>query len=529
MRDVKTASLAIDLNLRIMTLMQMKRLKALKAFTVAVGTALLAACGGNEDILPEQSEKNLPANSNSSTTTVSVTPVIPPKDFRAVWIATVDRIDWPNSYGSTSTRIASQKAYYERYLDTLQANHINAVMFQVRPMADAFYASPYEPWSKYLSGRRGTNPGWEPLPWLISETHKRGIQFHAWINPYRIAVRSSSSASYPTLESTIPAEWTKDYNKVRIYNPALPEVRQRIADIIADLLQKFDVDGIHFDDYFYPSLQPGESMNDATEYATYGKGMGLANFRRANVDSMVIKVQQTIRSIKPNCLFSVSPQGNYDNDYSVMYCDVKKWSKNGWIDVLIPQIYWSTEIYFSPRLKIFSDLTVDSKLMVGYGLYRFSGTATDPYYQTSADLKKQFDIAYANSKVKGSILYSAKWMLSNPVKTNAVIKKQFNTLELPPYLGHEPMVQPAAPQNVKADGLVLSWNAVSNCYYAVYRSNGDGEQATLVSITYDTTATVPENGDYFVTAVTKGLNAESNISTIVNCDKEKSGIRNITM
>ena len=486
MRDVKTASLAIDLNLRIMTLMQMKRLKALKAFTVAVGTALLAACGGNEDILPEQSEKNLPANSNSSTTTVSVTPVIPPKDFRAVWIATVDRIDWPNSYGSTATKIASQKAYYERYLDTLQANHINAVMFQVRPMADAFYASPYEPWSKYLSGRRGTNPGWEPLPWLISETHKRGIQFHAWINPYRIAVRSSSSASYPTLESTIPAEWTKDYNKVRIYNPALPEVRQRIADIIADLLQ-------------------------------------------ANVDSMVIKVQQTIRSIKPNCLFSVSPQGNYDNDYSVMYCDVKKWSKNGWIDVLIPQIYWSTETYFSPRLKIFSDLTVDSKLMVGYGLYRFSGTATDPYYQTSADLKKQFDIAYAISKVKGSILYSAKWMLSNPVKTNAVIKKQFNTLELPPYLGHEPMVQPAAPQNVKADGLVLSWNAVSNCYYAVYRSNGDGEQATLVSITYDTTATVPENGDYFVTAVTKGLNAESNISTIVNCDKEKSGIRNITM
>ena len=270
-------------------------------------------------------------------------------------------------------------------------------------------------------------------------------------------------------------------------------------------------------------------MNDDTEYATYGKGMRLANFRRANVDSMVIKVQQTIRSIKPNCLFSVSPQGNYDNDYSVMYCDVKKWSKNGWIDVLIPQIYWSTETYFSPRLKIFSDLTVDSKLMVGYGLYRFSGTATDPYYQTSADLKKQFDIAYAISKVKGSILYSAKWMLSNPVKTNAVIKKQFNTLELPPYLGHEPMVQPAAPQNVKADGLVLSWNAVSNCYYAVYRSNGDGEQATLVSITYDTTATVPENGDYFVTAVTKGLNAESNISTIVNCDKEKSGIRNITM
>ena len=517
------------LSLLFITLMQKSLFKELRFCTVIIGTALLAACGGSDDILPEETVKNLPANSNTSTTEVTVSPVLPPKDFRAVWIATVDRIDWPNSYGSTATKIESQKKYYERYLDSLQAFHINAVMFQVRPMADAFYASPYEPWSKYLSGRRGKDPGWEPLPWLISETHKRGIQFHAWINPYRIAARSSTSTSYPALESTIPSEWTKDYNKVRIYNPALPEVRQRIADIVADLLQKYNVDGIHFDDYFYPSLTPGESMNDNSEYQTYGNGMGLANFRRANVDSMIIKVQQTIRSIKPNCLFSVAPQGNYDNDYDVMYCDVKKWSENGWVDVLIPQIYWSTETYFRPRLKIFSDLSVDSKLMVGYGLYRFNGSATDPYYQTSADLKKQFSLAYANSKVKGAIFYSAKWMLSNPVKTNAVIKEQFDSLELPPYLGHEPMVQPATPQNVKADGLKLSWSGVSNCYYAVYRSNGDGNMATLVSITYDTTVEVPAAGQYFVTAVTMGLNAESKISAIVKCDKETSGINNITM
>lgn len=511
--------------------MQKNPIKLLKLCALIVGTVLLAACSGEDsDTLTDQTNKNLPSSSNSkpSATEDNFAPTLPAKDFRAVWIATVDKIDWPNSYGSTTSKIQSQKDYYERILDTLQAHNINAVMFQIRPMADAFYASSYEPWSKYLSGKRGRNPGWEPLPWLISETHKRGIQFHAWMNPYRIATRSGASASFPDLESTIPAELTKDYNRVRIYNPALPEVRQRIADIVADVLNRFDVDGIHFDDYFYPSLTSGESMNDNAEYQQYGSGQGLANFRRANVDAMITKVQQTIRSIRPNCLFSVSPQGNYDNDYNSMYCDIKKWSQNGWVDVLIPQIYWSTEKYFGPRLQQFADLSTDSKFMVGYGLYRFNGTSSDPYYQTSADLKKQFAMAYANSKVKGSILYSTQWMMSNPVKTNAVIKEQFSSLALPPYLGHEPMTLPATPQNVKANELKLSWDAVQGCYYAVYRYNSDNS-ATLVAITYATEVEVPENGNYFVTALTTGLNAESKASNVVGCSKGTSGIHNVTM
>ena len=267
--------------------MQKNPIHWLKMCAVIIGTVLLAACSGDDELLPEPSNKNLPAISNSSKTEVNVTPTLPQKDFRAVWVATVDHIDWPNSMGSTSKIAESQKKYYLRILDSLQAHNINAVMFQIRPMADAFYDSPYEPWTKYITGRRGKKPSWDPLPWLISETHKRGIQFHAWMNPYRIATRSSASTAFPELESTIPAEWVKDYNKVRIYNPALPEVRQRIADIVADVLHKFDVDGIHFDDYFYPSLTSGESMNDNAEYQKYGTGQGIANFRRANVDAMI--------------------------------------------------------------------------------------------------------------------------------------------------------------------------------------------------------------------------------------------------
>lgn len=517
------------LNKRIINLMRRNTIKWLKLLAVIVGTVMFAACSSDDDMLPEQTDKNTPVTSNTPAPGVNVTPVLPQKDFRAVWMSTVYQLDWPNTVGWNEGTVNKQKAHYTSYLNKLQELNINAVIFQVRPMADAFYDSPYEPWSKYVSGRRGKKPAWDPLPWLISETHKRGIQFHAWINPYRIATRSGASAKFPTLESTIPAEWVKDYNTVRVYNPALPEVRQRIADIVADLLHKFDIDGIHFDDYFYPSLTSGESMNDNAEYQQYGHGEGLANFRRANVDAMITKVQETIRMIRPNCLFSVSPQGNYDNDYYTMYCDVKKWSQTGMIDVLIPQIYWSTQTYFGPRLKQFADFCTKSHFMVGYGLYRFDGTSSDPYYQTNADLKKQLDIAYANSKVKGGIFFSAKWMLSNPVKTNEVIKEKYNTLVLPPYLGVAPMVQPAAPQNVKADGMKMSWDEVSDCYYAVYRSNPDDNTATLVQITYDTTVNVPVKGNYFVTAVTKGLNAESNISSFVNCDTETSGIHHVTM
>lgn len=509
--------------------MQKRPVKLLKFLAAIVGIALLAACSGDDDTLTDSTVTPPPSVSQNPTPGENVAPVLPEKDFRAVWMSTVSNIDWPSATGWNAGTVNKQKAEYTSYLNILQELNINAVMFQVRPMADAFYDSPYEPWTKYLSGRRGKKPAWDPLPWLISETHKRGMQFHAWINPYRIATRSGASANFPTLEETIPAEWVKDYNKVRIYNPALPEVRQRIADIVADLLQKFDVDGIHFDDYFYPSLTSGEAMNDNAEYQKYGNGQKIEDFRRANVDAMITKVKETIRTVRPNCLFSVSPQGNYDNDYNSMYCDVKKWSQNGMIDVLIPQIYWSTQVYFGPRLKQFSDFCTKSNFMVGFGLYRFDGKNADPYYQTSADFKKQLDIAYANKKVKGGIFFSAKLMQTNPLKTNEVIKEHYNKLELPPYLGVETMVQPAAPENVKADGKMLSWDAVPDCYYAVYRNNGDGNVATLVKITYGTEVEVPENGNYFVTALTRGLNAESMISKVVTCGEGTSGIPNITM
>lgn len=456
--------------------------------------------------------EKLPQTTTITDTTSKVDINMPAKDFRAVWIATIGGLDWPRGHFDE----ASQKAFYEQYLDTLQKLNINAVFFQVRPKADAFYQSEFEPWSMALTWRRDKDPGYEVLKWLIDETHRRGIAFHAWMNPYRVGTRNGRRDRFAPLDSRIPKELVKDYSSVRIYNPAMPETRKRICDIVRDLLEKYDVDGIHFDDYFYPALNKGEKMNDAKEYKKYGKEFSkIEDFRRAMVDSLVVSVRRTINSVRPNVVFSIAPQGNYDNNYRVMYADLAQWSKKGWVDMIIPQLYWSTKKYFPERLKWFADsCTQHSKLAIGYALYRFDGKSKDPYFQDTKDLKKQFELAYNNNKVSGSALYSAHWLLDNPMDIDTVIAQQFPHSTLLPYLGQEPEERPMAPKEctesmTNGDSITLSWLPVDGCYYAIYRTKKGSKDAELVSITYDTTCVVANNYNYYITAVRKGDNAES--------------------
>lgn len=466
---------------------------------------LLAGCATHR-----QATATHPRVEAKTDTAAEAPPLLPPKHFRGVWIATVANIDWPVRYITGEAGIAREKASYQRYLDSLSTLHVNAVMLQVRPMADALYASPYEPWSQYLSGTRGKDPGWDPLPWLISETHRRGMQLHAWLNPYRVAMRKDRRTPWPKADRSVPERWVKTYRLLRVLNPALPEVRQRVADVVGDLLTRYDIDGIHFDDYFYPALQPGERMDDEREYRRYGRQFAsIADFRRANVDSMILLVRRTIQAVRPNCLFSVSPQGNRQNDLNTMYCNVDKWAREGWIDVLMPQLYWSTERFFTPRLQEFADICTNTHYMVGYGLYRFSPAAKSSFYRTADDLSLQLRQAADNPKVEGAMLYSARCVISNPCNINAALRASFARPALPPYLGREPMRRPDAPQDVRLQGTRLSWSAVEGCYYAVYRNNGPGREATLVAIAYEPHADVDPAGRYLVTAVTRGLNAES--------------------
>ena len=492
----------------------MKRDSAFFSLTLAMTISLMASCGTTKNNI-KKPNGNKNGNALALDTTAKAPKLtMPSKEARAVWVATIGGIDWPRRRFTE----ASQKAWYTQMLDTLQRLNINTVFFQVRPKADAFYDSPYEPWSQYITGYRGKAPSYDVLKWVIDETHKRGMSFHAWINPYRVDQKQRMGDRFGKLDDRMPKHLVKDYRMVRVYNPAMPETRQRVSSIVADLLRRYDVDGIHLDDYFYPALQKGEKMKDEAEYRRYGKGFGsIAEFRRAMVDSLIVAMHDTIKAIKPNAVFSISPQGNYDNNYNTMYADIALWSARGWCDVIIPQLYWSTERWFLPRLKWFSEnATTKTKLLIGYALYRFGSNAKQGIYRTANDLGKQIDAARADGKVDGAALYSAYWLMENPVNINGMIASRFSQPTLAPYFGQGNEDKPMAPQNIKASGKKLRWDTVTGCYYAVYRANGD--KAELQATVYEPEATVKTEGTYCVTAVRKGNNAESKLSNAVKVE-----------
>ncbi len=477
-------------------------MKKIKYFILFVFIVFVASCSDSDK------EDNPPVSPNK--------PLLPKKELRGVWIATVWGLDWPmDDYNAVS-----QKKKYTDYLDLFVQHNINAVFFQIRGMADAFYDSKYEPWSKYITGIAGNKPDYDVLKFLIDEAHKRDIQFHAWLNPYRISTRANASASFPDLDPKIPKGLTKDYEKIRIYNPALPEVQTRITDIVKEIITKYNVDGIHLDDYFYPSLSAGETMNDTEEYEKYGKAQfdNIDDFRRNNVNVVVKNIQKTIIDVRPDVIYSISPAANNDNNYNILFADVVKWTQEGWVDMIIPQLYFATgtgENNFNRRLDWWSQFTYNSHLAIGYGIYKFGDPKAGDKFQTSEDLKSQFALAAAKKKVKGSVLYSAKYLTENKVGITDAIKEIYNEKVLLSYLGRSKAELPDAPAHVKVNGDNLSWSRVDGAVrYAIYKDNGKGQVATLIATNQNTSFKLPVKGVYFVTAIGKD-NAESDLSELV--------------
>ena len=485
-------------------------MKHLKYIYIIILLVLVAACSkDDEGILDDGSHSQGEGQTSSS--------VLPGKELRGVWIATVWGLDWPMEKYDADV----QKKLYTDYLDLLVGYNMNAVFFQIRGMADAFYESEYEPWSKYITGSAGVRPDYDVLGFLVEEAHKRGIQFHAWLNPYRIATRANKNAAFPKLDAKIPMELVKDYEKIRVYNPALLEVQERIANIVREIITKYDVDGIHMDDYFYPSLEASETMNDGAEFQKYGKDKfkNVEDFRRNNVNTVVRNIQKTIIETRPEVIFSISPAADMERNYNTLFADVNTWAKEGWVDVVIPQLYFATgnEVTsFNLRLDLWSQYTYENHLLIGYGIYKFGDSQYGSKFQSSDDLMKQFELASAKPKVKGSVLYSAKNLVENKVGIADAVKAIYGKKVLPPYLGRTAAVLPPAPDNIRLNGSDLSWGAVSNvAYYAIYKDNGKERKADLVGITQGTSFKLSEKRVYFVTSLFKD-NAESEISETVS-------------
>lgn len=365
----------------------------------------------------------------------------PKYEFRAVWIATVENIDWPSKRGLP---VEQQKAEFRRILDMHQRNGMNAVVVQVRPAADAFYPSPYEPWSEYLTGQQGLAPwpAYDPLQFMIEEAHKRGMEFHAWLNPYRAVFNVARSSISPNHITRIHPEWFVTYGTGKYFDPGKPEVRQYVANIVKDLVQRYDLDGIHLDDYFYPYRIAGREFPDAGTYRQYGRGLDKEQWRRSNCDSLISLLHQTITTTNPLVKFGISPFGvwrNKANDpegsnttagqtaYDDLYADILLWLKKGWVDYVVPQLYWEIghrHCDYKVLLDWWSNHAYGKHLYIGHGMYRTAENVTQPW-RTTREIPEEITLLRQYDHVQGSVYFSSKNFESNPRGWNDSLQNHY--------------------------------------------------------------------------------------------------------
>lgn len=405
------------------------------------------------------------------------------REARAVWFTTVWGLDWP--LGITDQ--AEQKALIQEYLDIFEEYHINLIYFQVKGLGDAMYKSSYEPWSGYLTGVRGQDPGWDPLKYMIEESHKRNIELHAWVNPFRIA----SSAPFPPLHPSIKEEWVVRHPNMMVYNPAVPEARQRLADIVKEIVTNYDVDGIHFDDYFYPDPQTaGTLVSDKADYEKYGaEYKTIEEFRRANVHKAVDGVYKTIKQAKPNVVFSISPAASHEYTFSTMYADVPNMVRSGIVDVLIPQLYNASQI--PSLIPIWSGLAGrKADMMIGLGVYKLR-EADNP-----EDFPRQVAESRKSDHVVGTSIYRSLELRNANIRMKQALKIAYPSPSIRPVIIET--TPPAAPVNIKVEGDILKWSSVPGLWCVVsYHAKGS-DKIEVEAITNKNELKVTKKGFYIV-------------------------------
>lgn len=350
-------------------------------------------------------------------------------EFRGVWVATVDNIDWPSKGNYNSD---SQKVEFIKLLDMHQRNGMNAMIVQIRPVTDAFYPSQYEPWSEFLTGRQGQPPMpyYDPLEFMISETHKRGMEFHAWMNPYRAIFNINTSSIAANHITRIHPEWFLTYGDKRYFDPGSKEVQQYVTNVVKDVVNRYAVDAIHFDDYFYPYRIAGKEFPDNANFLRYGNGMIKDDWRRSNVDSIIWMLSTAIKKENPKCQFGISPFGvwrNEDKDpvngsktngaqtnYDDLYADILLWLRNGWIDYVAPQLYWEFGHRIAPYeilLDWWSKHTYGRNCYIGLGIYRANSNSA---WKDITQLPRQIESLRSTPNIQGMIFFSSRSFNNNP-------------------------------------------------------------------------------------------------------------------
>ncbi|MEH1924846.1 glycoside hydrolase family 10 protein [Nostoc sp.] len=445
------------------------------------------------------------------------------REFRGAWVVSVWNGDWPSKAGLP---VAQQKAELTEIITKLQALNFNALIFQVRPEGDALYESQLEPWSAWITGTQGKapEPFYDPLAFAIAECHKHNIELHAWFNPYRASTSTDPAKTVrPHIAATNP-ESVYLWKTQRWMDPGLKIVQDRAYNVIIDVVKRYDVDGIHLDDYFYPYPIEGQSFPDDKTYAAYkaaGGTLSLGDWRRDNVNKMVQRLYQGIKATKPDVKFGISPFGIYRpgqpagitglDAYNVLYADSKKWLEEGWIDYIAPQLYWRTDQAQQSYPALLQWWTqVNTKRRHVYA----GNNLTEPSNKSreSDEIEKQVKISrsQAGQLSLGNIFFNLSVLTEN---SQGIADKfqslLYNKPALPPTLPWQDTTPPPPPIGLQVNNRKLSWQPGDNQpvrSWTLYRQTGDTWTIQRILSAGTTFATVQQAGTYAVCAVDRSAN-----------------------
>ena len=458
------------------------------------------------------------------------------REFRGAWIQCVN-----GQFLGMSTQTMQQTLTYQ--LDELKKDGVNAIIFQVRPECDALYQSSMEPWSRFLTGAQGKSPSpyWDPLAWMVEQCHKRGMELHAWINPYRAKTKTTKELASSHVAIRHP-EWVFSYDGQFILNPGIPECRDYICNVVADIVRRYDVDGLHMDDYFYPYPVAGQSIDDGRQFRAYNNGIkDIGDWRRYNVNVFIKQIYETIKSVKPWVKFGVAPFGIYRNkksspigsntnglqNYDDLYADVLLWVNNGWVDYNVPQLYWEIghkAADYETLIRWWNTHAGKRHLYIGEDIERTTKKA-DLKNPNINQMPAKYRLHNEMNNVKGTVLWYAKATVDNIGNYGMVLRNSY--WKNPALQPEMPFIDDKAPKKVRKmkvinteDGPVLFWTAPKGkgwkdeaVKYVVYRF-GQGEQVNtndpskIVAITNNTFYNIKENGRavYVVTALDRMSN-----------------------
>ena len=465
------------------------------------------------------------------------------REFRGAWIQCVN-----GQFQGMGTQKMQQTLLYQ--LDELQKDGVNAIIFQVRPECDALYQSSLEPWSRFLTGQQGKAPSpyWDPLQWMIEQCHQRGMELHAWINPYRAKTKGTTMLASTHVGVAHPERCFR-YDEQLILNPGIPENRDYICQVAKDIVSRYDIDGIHMDDYFYPYPAAGQVIPDDQQYRMYSNGIkDRGDWRRYNVNLFIKQFYETVHATKPWVKVGISPFGIYRNkksaaigsntnglqNYDDLYADVLLWINNGWLDYCVPQIYWeigNKAADYDTLIRWWNQHAGGRPLFIGEDIERTVKNA-DPQNPNQNQQPAKHRLHQQMNHVSGTVLWYAKAAVDNTGNYASMLRNNYwRYPALQPQMSFISNKVPKKPRKVKpvwtSDGYILFWTAPSGkqwdevaTQYAVYRFE-KGEKVNtedpskLVAITSNTYLKLPykdgrQKYTYVITALNR-LQTESKV------------------